>query len=147
MGRGLDQPGYVFTAEDGYPLHPERIKVKFGELVAEAGVRRIRFHDLRHTSATLALAAGIHPKVVSERLGHSSIGITLDLYSHVTPSLQAEAAEKLGAVLLGRRMSVAQPSSASIARTGTTCVSRGAGSAGPPRAISSYACAREMPRR
>ena len=73
----------------------------FGELVAAAGVRRIRFHDLRHTSATLALAAGIHPKVVSERLGHSSIAITLDLYSHVTPSLQAEAAEKLGAVLLG----------------------------------------------
>jgi integrase len=98
-GEAWTNTGYVFTAEDGRPLHPERIKVMFGGLVAETGIRRIRFHDLRHTSATLALAAGIHPKVVSERLGHSSIAITLDLYSHVTPSLQAEAAEKLGAVL------------------------------------------------
>jgi integrase len=54
-----------------------------------------------HTSATLALAAGIHPKIVSERLGHTNIAITLDLYSHVTPSLQAEAADKLGQVILG----------------------------------------------
>jgi integrase len=77
-----------------------RKKSRSGRCI-RTGVRRIRFHDLRHTSATFALAAGIHPKMVSERLVHSSIAITLDLYGHVTPSLQAEAAEKLGAVLLG----------------------------------------------
>ena len=56
----------------------------------------IRLHDLRHTMATAALQAGIHPKVVQERLGHSSIAITLDTYSHVAPTLQREAADKLG---------------------------------------------------
>jgi len=62
---------------------------------------RIRFHDLRHTSASLLLAAGVHPKVVQERLGHSQIAITMDTYSHVMPTLGAEAAGKLDAVLAG----------------------------------------------
>ena len=61
----------------------------------------LRLHDLRHTSASLMLSAGIHPKIVSERLGHSSIAITLDLYSHVIPGMQADAAEKLGVMILG----------------------------------------------
>jgi integrase len=56
---------------------------------------RVRFHDLRHSHATQLLASGIHPKVASERLGHASIGITLDLYSHVTDTMQGEAASKL----------------------------------------------------
>jgi integrase len=61
--------------------------------------RRIacRLHDLRHTHATQLLKAGVHPKVVSERLGHASIGITLDTYSHVMPGMQEEAAEKIDA--------------------------------------------------
>jgi integrase len=59
----------------------------------------IRFNDLRHTSATLLLATGVHPKVVQERLGHSQIGITLDTYSHVVPTLQLEAASKLDALM------------------------------------------------
>ena len=63
----------------------------------------IRFHDLRHTSATLLLAAGVHPKVVQERLGHSQIGITLDTYSHVVPTMQLEAAGKLDAILRQHR--------------------------------------------
>jgi integrase len=58
-----------------------------------------RFHDLRHTSATLLLSAGIHPKVVQERLGHSQISITLDTYSHVLPSMQREAAEKMDGLM------------------------------------------------
>ena len=62
-------------------------------------VPKIRLHGLRHTSASLALAAGIHPKVVRERLGHSSVAITLEFYSHVAPALQAEAADKLGRVI------------------------------------------------
>jgi integrase len=59
----------------------------------------IRFHDLRHTHASQMLAAGVHPKVASERLGHSTIGITLDLYSHVMPGMQADAAEQVDAAL------------------------------------------------
>ena len=59
----------------------------------------VRFHDLRHTHATQLLQAGVHPKVVSERLGHASIGITLDTYSHVMPGMQEEAAEKIDAGL------------------------------------------------
>lgn len=100
-GAAWSDTGYVFTVEDGEPLHPERITVLFDRLVVGAALPKIRLHDLRHTSATLALAAGIHPKIVSERLGHSSIAVTLDLYSHVTPGLQAEAAEKLGQMILG----------------------------------------------
>ena len=61
--------------------------------------RRIRLHDLRYSHATLALQAGVHPKVVQERLGHANIGITLDTYSHVTPAMQADAAERVAALL------------------------------------------------
>jgi integrase len=68
-------------------------------VLKRAGVGHVRWHDLRHAHATLMLSAGIHPKVVSERLGHASVGITLDTYSHVLPGLQAAAAEALDAVL------------------------------------------------
>jgi integrase len=64
-------------------------------------VRRIRLHDLRHTHATVALGAGVHPKVVSERLGHANVSITLDLYSHVTETMQAEAAERIAELVFG----------------------------------------------
>ncbi|MFC1967631.1 site-specific integrase [Chloroflexota bacterium] len=66
----------------------------FRRIIKRAGLRSIRIHDLRHTHATLMLRAGIHPKVVSERLGHANIGITLDIYSHVLPGMQEVAAEK-----------------------------------------------------
>ncbi len=62
-------------------------------IVAASGSPPIRLHDLRHTYATLALKAGVHPKVVSERLGHATVGITLDLYSHVTPAIARDAAD------------------------------------------------------
>jgi integrase len=65
------------------------------------GLRRIRLPDLRHGWATLALAAGIHPKVGQERLGHANISITLDRYSHATASLHAEAAEQVAALIFG----------------------------------------------
>ncbi len=71
----------------------------FWPLLGRAGLPRIRFHDLRHTAATLLLGQGVHPKIVSEMLGHSQIAITLDLYSHVTPTMQRQAADELEAAL------------------------------------------------
>jgi integrase len=70
-------------------------------LLAKAGLPAIRLHDLRHSYASIALAQGVHPKVVQEALGHSTIAITLDLYSHVVPSLQRDAARTMGAALFG----------------------------------------------
>ncbi len=90
----------VFTREDGSALHPDRYTRLFSRLVRAAGVPKIRLHDLRHTHATLALEAGVHPKVVSERLGHATVGITLDLYSHVSPTLDEAAAETIAAMLV-----------------------------------------------
>ena len=72
---------------------------EFKRLLRKAGLPDIRFHDLRHTNATLMLGQGTHPKVVQERLGHSQVGITLNTYSHVLPGLGREAVERLGAAL------------------------------------------------
>ena len=83
----------VFLTEFGEAEHPDHFSRRFKNLVTAADVPLIRLHDLRHTNATLSLKAGVHPKVVSERLGHASIAITLDLYSHVTPGISREAAD------------------------------------------------------
>jgi integrase len=91
-GEAWTDTGYIFTKEDGTPYHPEIVSRYFRQAVKEAKLPKIRPHDLRHTHATLALRAGIHPKVVSERLGHATVSITLDTYSHAIPALQEEAA-------------------------------------------------------
>ncbi|MCH8993430.1 MAG: site-specific integrase [Chloroflexi bacterium] len=91
----------MFTREDGEPIHPAWLTRAFRQRVKDAGVPRIRFHDLRHTHATIMMRAGIHPKVVSERLGHATVSITLDTYSHAVPSLQEDAAERAAAVVFG----------------------------------------------
>lgn len=95
--------GHVFTREDGAPWHPDRVRVLFQEAVQTAGVPRIRLHDLRHTWATLALRAGVHVKVVQERLGHANVRITLDAYSHVLPDLQESAAELVASVVAAEK--------------------------------------------
>lgn len=101
LGLTAQQPDdFVFSHIDGSPLHPTVFTDTFNRRVKAAGLRRIRLHDLRHTAATLMLAGGTNPKVVQERLGHSSVSMTLDLYSHTVPSLQEEAAAKLGALIL-----------------------------------------------
>lgn len=89
----------IFLSTVGTPLDPRRLRLVFKDLLKKAGLPDIRFHDLRHTAATLMLQQGVHPKVVQERLGHSSISMTLDVYSHVLPSLQEDVAEKLDALL------------------------------------------------
>jgi len=103
VGDGWTDSGSVFTYPDGRTLHPDHLMVVFRRLVENAGLPLIRLHDVRHTAATLALAAGVHPKVVQERLGHSSIGITLDTYSHVVPGMQADAAAKVASLLMPDR--------------------------------------------
>jgi integrase len=93
---GFAKEPWVFCNSTGGPLRRTHFHVNhFKPLLDAADLPAIRFHDLRHTSATLLLAAGVHPKVVQERLGHSQIGITLDTYSHVVPTMQLEAATKL----------------------------------------------------
>lgn len=82
----------------GTPVNPNNVSRSFDAIVKAAGLRRIRVHDLRHTSATLLLLAGTPAKIVSERLGHASVGITLDLYSHVLPDMQADAATAMDGV-------------------------------------------------
>jgi integrase len=89
----------VFCREDGTPLWPQSFSRAFSRHAKAAGLPAIRLHDLRHTHASLALAAGVHPKVVSERLGHASVGITLDTYSHSIPAMQADAAAKVAALI------------------------------------------------
>ena len=75
------------------------VKRRFDLAKSDAGIKDFRFHDLRHSCATLLLSEGVHPKIVSDLLGHSQIGITLDLYSHVTATMQAVAAEAMGRLL------------------------------------------------
>jgi integrase len=79
--------GLVFTAENGAALDPESVSRYFRQAVKKTMVPKIRLHDLRHTHATLALQASVHPKVVSERLGHATVSITLDTYSHAIPAV------------------------------------------------------------
>jgi len=94
LGISLNADDFVFIRPDGSPINPNAVTLAFRRIIKRAGLKNIRIHDLRHTHATLMLKAGIHPKVVSERLGHANIGITLDIYSHVLPGLQEAAAEK-----------------------------------------------------
>lgn len=101
LGPAWQDNGLVFCREDGAAIHPDRVSKLFDQHIAAAGVPRIRLHDLRHTHATLALQAGIHPKVVSERLGHSTVSMTLDTYSHAIPSMEEDAAVKVAALVFG----------------------------------------------
>jgi integrase len=89
----------IFPSLVGTPIDNRNIQRYFKQLLVDLGLPEIRFHDLRHTAATLMLLQGIHPKVVQERLGHSEISMTLNIYSHVLPSMQEEAAEKLDELL------------------------------------------------
>jgi integrase len=92
----------VFCARTGGPMGSSWLNVVFKRELAKAGLPRIRIHDLRHTAATLLLTRGVHPKVVQDMLGHSTVTLTLDTYSHVTPALHKEAADHMDA-LLGSR--------------------------------------------
>jgi len=89
----------VFTTSIGTHLDPSVPGQDLDRLLEKAGLEHVRYHDLRHSAATFMLVQGVHPKVVADMLGHSKVGLTLDVYSHVLPSLQAEAVGKIEALL------------------------------------------------
>jgi integrase len=100
IGSLWSENGLMFSSGTGEPLNRHNlIRRSFKPLLKRAGLPQIRFHDLRHTCATLLLAKNVNPKVVSEMLGHSSIAITLDTYSHVLTNMQSEAAKAMGDTL------------------------------------------------
>lgn len=103
LGMAWQENDLVFPNEAGQPLHPNSLQLRFTKLIQRAGVPRIRLHDLRHTAATLMLSNGTHPKIAQEVLGHSDISMTLNRYSHVTMTMQQEAARTMDALMGGGR--------------------------------------------
>ena len=98
-GSAWTDSGLVFTREDGQPLRPGHISEHFALISGKADLPPIRFHDLRHGSATLSLAAGVDIKVVQEMLGHSTSAFTRDMYTSVVPEIAAAAAEAVAAIV------------------------------------------------
>lgn len=99
LGPAYRDSGFVCARICGTPMDPSELTAGFAAHIREQDLPTIRFHDLRHGHATHLLRQGVHPKVVSERLGHSTIGITLDVYSHVMPDMQKEAALRIESAL------------------------------------------------
>ena len=96
MDRGL-----VFSNTVGNFIVPGNLLLRFYRLLKDAGLPRMHFHDLRHSAATMLLSVGVHPKVVQELLGHNQISMTMDIYSHVLPTMQQEAMSKMNDALQG----------------------------------------------
>lgn len=107
-GAGWIDSGLVFIREDGSPYHPTRISDIFQKRAKVVGVPVIRLHDARHSCATLALSAGIHPKVVQQLLGHASWSTTMDLYTHRVERLQKDASGRIESVLFGEAVDKAE---------------------------------------
>ena len=99
LGHQVSDEDLVFAQADGRPMLPNSLTHAYLRIARRVGIHGVRLHDLRHTHASLMLKQGVHPKIVSERLGHANIAITLDTYSHVMPGLQAEAAKRFDEVL------------------------------------------------
>jgi integrase len=96
-----DNPELVFTSPAGGPIYSDKLAKRFKAILGQNGLPIIRLYDLRHTAATLALSAGVPPKVVAEQLGHASAAFTLDVYSHLLPHMQEEAAIKVDSCRAG----------------------------------------------
>ncbi len=103
LGASWHHNDLVFPSEIGTSLNPPNVTRAFKKILAKANIRTsIRLYDLRRTTATLLLQAGVNPKVVSERLGHSTIVLTLDVYSHVLPTMQQDATVRLEKMIFGK---------------------------------------------
>ena len=105
-GTTLKEEDFVFSQLDGNPLLPNTVTHNWIKLVRRIGLSGIRLHDARHSHASLMLKQGVHPKIVQERLGHASIQVTLDTYSHVAPGLQEAAANGFDQLMLPNRISL-----------------------------------------
>jgi integrase len=99
FGKAYQDNNMIVATKDGRPMSQNSLNKSWQRALEQINVPRIRFHDLRHTHASLLLALGVHPKVVQERLGHANINITLDTYSHLLPGLQKEAAHQFDSIL------------------------------------------------
>ena len=99
LGVRLTNDHHIFAKEDGSPYWPGALSRNFKSFMLEHKLPQIRLHDLRHSHATHLLAAGVHPKITQERLGHSSIAITMDTYSHAMPNMQADAVARIDAAM------------------------------------------------
>lgn len=97
----VDDFGFVFAKHDGSPLYPDYMSQTFERLLKKLDLPRSRLYDLRHTHATLMLKEGVPVKVVSERLGHSSVAFTMQAYQHILPGMQADAAAPFGDMVFG----------------------------------------------
>ena len=101
LGIRLGDDSFICAAEDGQPVQPQSLTHAWHRFLAGAKLPRLRFHDLRHSHATHLLASGVHPKIASERLGHATVGLTLDTYSHVIPGMQEDAVARIDAAFAG----------------------------------------------
>ncbi len=99
LGVRLTDDNHILAQEDGQPLQPRSLTHAFSKFIEARGLKQIGLHGLRHTHATAMLARGVHPKIAQERLGHSSVSVTIDLYRHVLPGMQATAADLVDAAL------------------------------------------------
>ncbi|MGA9049428.1 MAG: site-specific integrase, partial [Dehalococcoidia bacterium] len=99
LGREQADDSLVFCQDEGNPLLPDTVTRAWVRMMDKLGLKGVRLHDLRHSHASQLLKQGVHPKIVQERLGHSSIAVTLDTYSHVAPGLQRAAAERFDEVM------------------------------------------------
>lgn len=97
-GQGYDNSGYVCCWDDGRPVRPDYVSQRFKAVLDRNGLPSIRFHDLRHTNATLLLGNNVNIKWLSDWLGHSTINTTVDIYAHVTEKIQQEVANKMDEV-------------------------------------------------
>jgi integrase len=102
LGISLKDDDLVFSTVEGKPLRPNTVSRAWTIMATRSGLKVIRLHDARHTHASLMLKQGVHPKIVQERLGHATIAVTLDTYSHVAPGLQEAAAAGFDKLVLRR---------------------------------------------
>jgi integrase len=99
VGRRLLEEDFIIVHPDGKPIYPEYVSQMFTKLQKKAGLPKCRFHDLRHLCASIMLMQGVNVKVAQEHLGHKDISTTMNIYSHVLPSVAKEAAQKIGALV------------------------------------------------
>lgn len=126
LGDGYQDHGLVFAREDGTPVHPDYFSQTFDRTVKRLGLPKIRLHDLRHTHATLGLAAGVHVKVISDRLGHATTSFTQDVYMHAIPAVEEDAADQIAHLVF---KGISTPGQSDEAMTGQGHASRAGGDA------------------